>query len=74
MGDENITILLVEDNPGHAELVKRGLAAHRLENSVVHVGDGEAALDMLHNRSPFDDPDDYPRPGIHFWGQLSYEF
>lgn len=40
-------ILLVEDNPGHAELVKRSIASCTTESDVIHVPDGETALNYL---------------------------
>jgi hypothetical protein len=42
-----LTILLVEDNFPHAELVKRGLGAHEIANKIYRVSDGEAALAYL---------------------------
>ena len=42
-------ILLVEDNPDHAELVSRGLAEVHPSASVIHLKDGECALDFIAN-------------------------
>jgi hypothetical protein len=39
------TILLVEDNLSHAELVKRTLDAHQIVHGLYHVGDGEEPVD-----------------------------
>lgn len=41
------TILLVEDDPAHAMLVKRSFETHRQPNQIFHVPDGEAALNYL---------------------------
>ncbi len=41
------TILLVEDNPAHAELVLRSFEEHKFNNTIIHLPDGEAALDYL---------------------------
>ena len=45
--DGPLTILLVEDNLPHAELVKRTLETHQIAHRLYHVGDGEAALAYL---------------------------
>jgi len=50
---EPFTILLVEDNIDHAEMVIRNLEDFPLAHTVVHVEDGEAALDYLYARGPF---------------------
>ena len=62
--DEHVTILLVEDNHDHAELVKRSLASHDLDNRIIHVSDGEAALDYLNRRGRFADAEQAPRPHL----------
>jgi hypothetical protein len=38
-----VTILLVEDDPAHAEIVKRNMADCRIANDLYHVADGQAA-------------------------------
>lgn len=48
MNDEPINILLVEDDPAHAEIVRRNLEGFRLANKLMHVSDGQAALDYLY--------------------------
>jgi two-component system response regulator len=49
MTDElsEVEILLVEDDPADAELTIRALRRHRLANKIVHVSDGEQALDFV---------------------------
>ncbi|TAJ98325.1 MAG: response regulator [Candidatus Manganitrophaceae bacterium] len=42
-----IEILLVEDNPDHAELTRRALEDTRLLNQIYWVKDGQEALDFL---------------------------
>ena len=64
MHGEPFTILLVEDNPAHAELVLRSFEDHRVANTIVHLSDGESALDYLFRRGPFADPDESPRPHV----------
>jgi len=64
MNIEPITILLVEDEPAHAEIVKRNLEALRTANTLKHVSDGEAALDYLYRNNSYSDPAASPRPGL----------
>ncbi|MGA3287635.1 MAG: response regulator [Bacteroidota bacterium] len=59
-----MTILLVEDNPDHAELVKRNLEDFQVANHINHVEDGEAALDYVYRRGTYSDHKKYPRPDL----------
>lgn len=59
-----IHILLVEDDPAHAEIVRRNLADFRLANRLTHVEDGQAALDYLFRQNGHTDPEKYPRPDL----------
>jgi CheY-like chemotaxis protein len=61
---EPLTILLVEDNPAHAELVFRSFQEHRVANRIIHVEDGETALNYLFRRDEFTDPTKSPRPHV----------
>lgn len=38
---------MVEDNPDHAELIRRTLQTHELSCQIVHLSDGDAAVDHL---------------------------
>ncbi len=53
---ENVDILLVEDNPDDAGLTIRALKKHHLANNLVHLQDGEEALNFLfspdHKKQP----------------------
>lgn len=57
-------ILLVEDNPAHAELVIRSFKDHELTSDIYHVVNGELALDYLFRRGEFIDEEEYPLPHI----------
>jgi CheY-like chemotaxis protein len=61
---EPFTVLLVEDNPAHAEMVKRSFEDHRVVNRIIHVTDGEMALDYLMRRGKYSDPQTSPRPHV----------
>jgi CheY-like chemotaxis protein len=49
---EALRVLLVEDDPDHAELVRRGLEEYRSRLELTHVADGESALEYLKERAP----------------------
>ena len=42
-----VTILLVEDDPGHARLIEKNLRRANITNDIVHVTDGQQAIDYL---------------------------
>ncbi len=63
-----ITILLVEDNAAHAEMVSRSLEGNRVANTIYHVTDGQQALDFLNHEGEFSDPEQFPRPGLVLLG------
>ena len=49
----SVDVLLVEDNMNDAELAIREFRKNRLANNLVHVKDGEEALDFLFARGKF---------------------
>ena len=61
---EPVTILLVEDDPAHAEIVSRSLNGFRVATRIVHVKDGQEALDYLFHRGAYANPETSPRPAI----------
>lgn len=59
-----LKILLVEDNPAHAEMVMRSFEANRVANEIKLVVDGEDALDYLNNRGKYSDADKHSNPDL----------
>lgn len=53
MPTEPLVILLAEDDDGHASLIQRNLKRAGVVNQVVHVHDGQEALDYLHHRGAY---------------------
>ena len=64
MKGEALVILLVEDELAHAEIVRRNFDGSRIANRLLHVTDGQAALDYLYRRAEFSDPIQSPRPSL----------
>jgi CheY-like chemotaxis protein len=50
---EPLVILLAEDDEGHASLIRRNLQRAGVVNEVVHVADGQEALDYLRCQGRF---------------------
>lgn len=64
MNGTPLTILLVEDNPAHAEIVLRSFKEHKVANRVVWIEDGESALDYLFREGQYANPFDSPTPSV----------
>jgi len=45
--DQEVTILLVEDDPGHARLIQKNLHRASVRNKVIILSDGQQAIDYL---------------------------
>jgi two-component system, chemotaxis family, response regulator Rcp1 len=58
-----IDILVVEDNPGDARLIKEVLKTYKIRNSLHIVNDGVEAMDFLYKRGEFAE---VPRPDLIF--------
>ena len=58
------TILLVEDNDDHAELILRSLQSVSMGTRIVRVTDGQEALDYIHREGGFRDSLLNPFPTI----------
>ena len=65
MEGEPLVILLVENNPDHAELILRSFQASRAANKIHHVLDGKAALDYLLRQSDVARTDSAKNPQPH---------
>jgi len=61
---EPIIILLVEDDPAHAEIVRRNMGEFRVANRIVHVTDGQAALDYLFRKNGYAHAEADPLPDL----------
>jgi CheY-like chemotaxis protein len=57
-----ITILLVEDDPAHVEIMRRNLTSFPVAHRLIHVEDGQMALDYLLPATA--DPEANPRPDL----------
>lgn len=53
--DNAVEILLVEDNPQDAEMAIRALKKNNLANNLIHVKDGEEALDFIFAKGIYSD-------------------
>ncbi len=58
------TILLVEDDPNDVLLIQRAFRRASVTNPIQVVGDGEAAVDYLAGRGPYQDRSSHPLPAI----------
>ena len=64
MDGERLHVLLVEDDPDHADLVMFTLEDQQVAKAIHHVSDGQAALDYLFRRGDYAEPDKSPRPHL----------
>ncbi|HEV3142373.1 MAG TPA: response regulator [Gemmataceae bacterium] len=53
MTDDSLLILMAEDDDGHASLVQRNLKRGGVVNRIVHVHDGQVALDYIRRQGAF---------------------
>ena len=59
----SVTILLVEDDKGHARLIEKNLRRVGIHNPIIHLDDGQKALDFLFRRAEYKDKA-FPTPLI----------
>ncbi len=62
--DRSAEILLVEDNPDDAEMTTRALKKVNLAHNLIHVEDGEEALDYMFGRGKFASRDISKQPKV----------
>ena len=62
--NHELEILLVEDNPADAELTIRALKKHRLANHLIHVTDGQQAIDFLFGKGEYEGRDVMQQPKV----------
>jgi len=53
MKHHEVEILLIEDNADEAELTIRGLKKYNLANKLMHIDDGEDALEFIFSRGKY---------------------
>jgi len=58
-----VEILMVEDNPDDAELALRAFRKNNIANRIVHLKDGEEAVDFIFAKNKYSsrNPDDLPK-------------
>ena len=61
---EPLIILFIEDDPAHAEITMRNFKKNRISNRVIHLWDGQEALDYLFRKGNYTDPDTSPMPHL----------
>jgi CheY-like chemotaxis protein len=59
-----VTILLVEDDDGHARLLEKNLRRAGMINRLLRVADGQQAVDYVMRTPPYDDAERFPLPSI----------
>ena len=61
---KTVTILLVEDDDGHARLLERNLRRGGMANKLMRVADGREAVDYVSRMPPYQDAAQYPFPSL----------
>ena len=59
-----LNILLVEDNPDHAELVRRALEQLPVTSALRHIEDGETAVAYIFGHGAYADRGRFPAPDL----------
>lgn len=58
-----VTVLMVEDDPAHTEIIRRNFAQLNVDYHLVHLADGRAALDYLQKTADAKDAE-HPLPDL----------
>lgn len=66
MAEQDVEIVIVEDNPGDAELTILALKKINLDRRVLHLSDGAEALDYMFRQGVFEDRPVCPPPKVIF--------
>ncbi len=61
---EPLIILFIEDDPAHAEITIRNFNKNRISNRIIHLWDGQEALDYLFRKGQYSDVETYPHPHL----------
>ncbi len=61
---EPLIILFIEDDPAHADIALRNFAKNRMMNRIIHLWDGQQALDYLFRQGEYADPELSPLPHL----------
>jgi CheY-like chemotaxis protein len=64
MTSKPFTILLIENDQDHAEIIKRSLAHHIIHNTICHLKDGEKALTYINQKIDYQDAEKNPIPHL----------
>lgn len=64
MSAERVEMLLIEDNPDEAELTIRSLKKNNLANHLIHIDDGEKALDFIFSQGEYSNNTELMRPKL----------
>ncbi|MEO6869756.1 MAG: response regulator [Ginsengibacter sp.] len=66
MIEKDVQILLVEDNKADAMLTMRALKKHNLANNLIHLSDGQQALDFVFGNGEFEGRNIENKPKVIF--------
>jgi CheY-like chemotaxis protein len=59
-----VTILLVEDDEGHARLLEKNLRRGGMINRLIRVADGQEAVDYVSRTGAYQDSEQFPLPSV----------